>query len=118
MKLAAGAQQRQQQRQIIDRAFLFNRSRCQIDGDAADGVGIAGVFQRRTHAVTGFPHSRVRETYHIKARQTLRQIRLHLHHKAVNPAKAHAFETGKHPSAVLSVDTKEIRVSFCGLCRG
>ena len=101
-QLSAGAQQCQQQRQVVYRAFLFHIGRRQIDGNAADRIGKAGIFHRRPHAVAGLPHRRIRQPDHIKAGQPAGKIRLHLDHKAVYSVQPHAFQAGKHRHDLLS----------------
>ena len=66
-QLTGGFEQRQQQRQIIYGAFFFHVRRCQIDGDPADGVREAAVFQRGANPVARFAHGRAGRPHHVKA---------------------------------------------------
>ena len=95
-QLSACDQQRNQQRQIIDRPLFFHVGRREVYRDAADRIGEAAVFERGTDAVTRLLHRRAGQPDHVKPRQPLRQIRFHRDGKPVHSHQSHAVYTGKH----------------------
>ena len=59
----------QQDRQVIERALLFQARRRKIHRDAGDGKLHAAVFHRRAHALARFLDRRVAEADDIERRQ-------------------------------------------------
>ena len=88
LDLAAGRQQGQQQRQVVDRAGLAHIRRGQIDRDAPVRELEAQVFDGGAHAVCTFPHGGIRQTYNGKCGQPAGDVRFHSHGKAAQAPQA------------------------------
>ena len=87
-QLAAGSQQRQQQRQVVHRAGLAHIGRGKVDRDAAVREFKAQILDGGADAVSALPHGGIRQTYDGKGGQPARNIGFHLHGKAAQPAQA------------------------------
>ena len=92
-QLAAGGQQRQQQRQVVHRAGLAHIGRGEVDRDAAVRELEAQILDGGADAVSALPHGGIRQTYDGKGGQSARNIGFHLHGKTAQTAQA---ETSGH----------------------
>ncbi|MPN09721.1 hypothetical protein SDC9_157013 [bioreactor metagenome] len=81
-KLARSREDGERNRQMVHRAFFSHVRWREIDRDARCGENISGILNRRSNALAGFLHRRVRQANNFKRRQTVCNIRLHLNAKS------------------------------------
>ena len=80
-QLAARDQQAQRDRQVKAGALFRQLDRRQIDRDTSGGKFIAGIQQRRAHALTAFPHHRRGQSHDREIRQTTPDMQFDLHQR-------------------------------------
>ena len=120
--LSRGGHDPQQDGQVIDGALLPQPGRRQIYGDAADGKLRPAVFHGGTDPFPGLLHRRVRQTHHVKGRQTAGEHTLHRYliaADAAEPQRTHRGHHALHPflrkilfSLYFTIQTRKRTVVF------
>ena len=112
-QLAAGAQNPQQHRQIVNRAGFAHIRRGQIQGDAAYRKLKAQVFDGAAHPVPAFLHGAVGQAYQFKLGQSPGKVGFHRHAKSPQGKYTQTLYLCKHWPRFLSAAYGQI-VSMIG----
>ena len=99
--LLGGSQNRQEDRQIVERAGFLRTRRSEVHDDAADREPEAAVFDRGAHAFARLLDGRVRQTDQIERRKPRTDVAFRLHLISVDAGQAERehFTEHLHPSA-------------------
>ena len=93
---AIGSQNAQQNGQVVEGSGLFGSGRGQIQGNPADRKFEAAVLDGGPHPFPGFLHRSVRQTHHVKARQTVGDIAFHADLIALDAPEAQRADPAQH----------------------
>ena len=99
-------QQREVDRQVINRSGLMHIGRSEIDGNFCGRDFKTGIFQGGTDPVPAFPDGSVRQTDCFKRGHPTRKVGFHLYNKGIHSKKTGAGYFGVHIfRSLVSVQT-------------